>query len=112
MQRGLVNHWTSQESLVGAYWCNGQAVKPICPALTQVALYPDLIGHRMLWIHLWPGCFCHAHIPVMAGQNGLSHMLDLPKAYLHDSLHTETRKCCLECCLANPSWPLFCKTFL
>ena len=43
MQRGLVNYRAGQKRIAVLFQRDGQALKPVCPLMTQMALEPDLI---------------------------------------------------------------------
>ena len=53
MQRGLVNHRAGQERIAVLFQRDGQALKPVCPLRTQMALEPDLIDHGLTWSRFW-----------------------------------------------------------
>ena len=57
MQRSLVNHRAGEEGIAVICQRDGQAVKPVCPLRTQMALEPDLIDR---WVGLDPllGQYC------------------------------------------------------
>ncbi len=54
MQRGLIDHRAGQERLAVVESREGQALKPVCPLTTQLALDSDLIDRGLTWINV-PG---------------------------------------------------------
>jgi len=50
MQRGLIDHRAGEKCLAGVCKSDGQAPKPVCPLVTQLALDSDLIDRWLTWI--------------------------------------------------------------
>ena len=58
MQRSLVNHRAGEERLAVLCQRDGQALKPVGPLRTQMALEPDLIDRGLAWIRCCFGQCC------------------------------------------------------
>ena len=53
MQCGLIDHWAGQKRIAVFLQRDGQALKPVCPLLDQMAFDPDLIDHGLTWSRFW-----------------------------------------------------------
>ena len=56
MQRRLIDHRTGEQRLAVVFQRDGEAIKPVCPMTTQVALEPDLVAPVDLDVFL--SCLC------------------------------------------------------
>src|SRR5437588_8487771 len=88
MQRGLVGYRAGQQRVAVVFKRDREAVKPVGPLISQMALDPDLIGQWLTQINFRIDVVCH--YPV--------HLLDPKRACLRNGVHAETRKCCSGCC--------------
>jgi len=72
MQRSLIDHRAGQKRIAVVFQGDGQALKPVCPLSTQMALDPDLIDHWL--ICFWVEFVCHVLVPVVGNQNSLGRL--------------------------------------
>jgi hypothetical protein len=73
MQCGLVNYRAGQKRVTVVFQRDGQAFKPVCPFVAQMALDPDLIDRRFIWIRVWVEFVSHTSVPFVAGHSSPCH---------------------------------------
>lgn len=53
VQGCLINHRAGEQRIAVFLQRDGQAIKPVCPLRTEMALDPNLIDHWPAWISCW-----------------------------------------------------------
>ncbi len=81
VQRGLVGQRAGEQRIAVVFQRDAQAIKPVAPLTTQMALEPDLIDHGRNWICLGGALVRHRRVPGVAGRYRPCHVLNAQALY-------------------------------